>query len=185
MYVDGASNANGSGAGLVLISPEGWDIQYALRFGFPSINNETEYEALVTGPIIAKEMGVRHLKVYSNSRLVVSHATKEYETRENMKQYLRKVKDLIPAFYTFDIQQVSRDENTQADMLSKLATFIPNDLCVQVFFEVLDEPSISRPTPVLQISTEPCWMDLLIQYLIDGSLSQDRAEARKLRNRAA
>ena len=30
LYVNGASNANGSGAGIVLISQEGWDIQYAL-----------------------------------------------------------------------------------------------------------------------------------------------------------
>ena len=47
LYVNGASNANGSGVGLILISPEGWDIQYALHFGFPSTNNEAKYEALI------------------------------------------------------------------------------------------------------------------------------------------
>ena len=94
---------------------------------------------------------------------MVGHVTGEFEAREeNMKQYLQRVKDLTPAFLSFDIQQVPRDENTQADMLSKLATFIPNDLCAQVFFEFLEEPSIKRPAPVLQISNEPCWMDPLI-----------------------
>ena len=34
LSVDGASNAQGSGAGLILTSPEGIDIEYALRFGF-------------------------------------------------------------------------------------------------------------------------------------------------------
>ena len=34
LFVDGASNAQGSGAGLILTSPEGIDIEYALRFGF-------------------------------------------------------------------------------------------------------------------------------------------------------
>ena len=33
-FVDGASNAQGSGVGLILISLEGIDIEYALRFGF-------------------------------------------------------------------------------------------------------------------------------------------------------
>ena len=33
LSVDGASNAQGSGAGLILTSPEGIDIEYALRFG--------------------------------------------------------------------------------------------------------------------------------------------------------
>ena len=34
LFVDGAANAQGSGAGLILTSPEGIDIEYALRFGF-------------------------------------------------------------------------------------------------------------------------------------------------------
>ena len=33
LFVDGATNAQGSGAGLILTSPEGIDIEYALRFG--------------------------------------------------------------------------------------------------------------------------------------------------------
>ena len=45
LFVDGASNAQGSGAGLILTSPEGIDIEYALRFGFQASNNEAEYEA--------------------------------------------------------------------------------------------------------------------------------------------
>ena len=34
LSIDGAANAQGSGAGLILTSPEGIDIEYALRFGF-------------------------------------------------------------------------------------------------------------------------------------------------------
>ena len=34
LSVDGASNARGNGARLILTSPEGIDIEYALRFGF-------------------------------------------------------------------------------------------------------------------------------------------------------
>ena len=33
LFVDGAANAQGSGVGLILTSPEGIDIEYALRFG--------------------------------------------------------------------------------------------------------------------------------------------------------
>ena len=49
LYVDGASNAQGSGAGLVSTSPEGYDLEYSLRFDFPVSNNEAEYEALIAG----------------------------------------------------------------------------------------------------------------------------------------
>ena len=34
LSVDGATNTEGSGAGLILTSLEGIDIEYALRFGF-------------------------------------------------------------------------------------------------------------------------------------------------------
>ena len=34
LFVDEAANAQGSGAGLILTSPEGIDIEYTLRFGF-------------------------------------------------------------------------------------------------------------------------------------------------------
>ena len=40
LSVDGASNVQGSGAGLILTSPEGIDIEYALSFGFHASNNE-------------------------------------------------------------------------------------------------------------------------------------------------
>ena len=43
LSVDGALNAQGSGADLILTSPEGIDIEYALRFGFRTSNNEAEY----------------------------------------------------------------------------------------------------------------------------------------------
>ncbi|KAK3033290.1 hypothetical protein RJ639_033221 [Escallonia herrerae] len=49
LYVDGSSALGSSGAGLILISPEGFTIKYALRFGFQASNNEAEYEALLAG----------------------------------------------------------------------------------------------------------------------------------------
>ena len=39
----------------------------ALRFGFKASNNEAEYEALIVGLNLAKEMKVESLKIYSNS----------------------------------------------------------------------------------------------------------------------
>ncbi|GJY12390.1 reverse transcriptase domain-containing protein [Tanacetum coccineum] len=53
LYTDGASSSDGSGAGLMLINPEGKEYTYALRFEFEITNNEAEYEALVAGSQIA------------------------------------------------------------------------------------------------------------------------------------
>lgn len=87
--MDRALNANGSIARLIFISLKGWDIQYTLWFEFSSTNNETEYKALIFSLTIAKELEVQHLKVHSNSQLLMSHILNEYEAQEeSMKQYL-------------------------------------------------------------------------------------------------
>ncbi|XP_059654534.1 uncharacterized protein LOC132301284 [Cornus florida] len=70
LYVDGSSTARACGAGLVLISPEGENLKYALRFGFKATNNEAEYEALIAGLKLAKAFRVQHLKVFTDSQLV-------------------------------------------------------------------------------------------------------------------
>nr|GEV60376.1 reverse transcriptase domain-containing protein [Tanacetum cinerariifolium] len=46
LFIDGWSCVDGSGAWLILTSPEGVEFTYALRFHFIASNNEAEYEAL-------------------------------------------------------------------------------------------------------------------------------------------
>ena len=58
LFVDGAVNAQGSGAGLILTSLEGIDIEYALRFGFQASNTEVEYEPVIAGLNLAHSMEV-------------------------------------------------------------------------------------------------------------------------------
>ena len=67
LYVDEASNENGSGVGMMLISPKGHKIHCTLHFGFPASNNEAKYEELIAGLKLARELRVDNLKVYSDS----------------------------------------------------------------------------------------------------------------------
>ncbi|GKF79819.1 reverse transcriptase domain-containing protein, partial [Tanacetum coccineum] len=61
LYTNGASSSDGSSVGLMLISPEGKEYMYALRFEFDTINNEAEYELLLAGLRIAGEMEIKNL----------------------------------------------------------------------------------------------------------------------------
>ena len=91
LSVDGAANAQGSGVGLILTSPEGIDIEYALRFGFQASNNEAEYEAVIAGLNLAHSMEVDQLEVCSDSQLVVRQLEDTYEAKdEKMILYLKK-----------------------------------------------------------------------------------------------
>jgi hypothetical protein len=50
MFFDGSKNADGAGAGVVLVSAKGDKLRYALQINFTSCtNNVTEYEALLHG----------------------------------------------------------------------------------------------------------------------------------------
>ena len=51
----------------------------ALRFGFKASNNEAEYEALIVGLKLAREMKVESLEIYNDSQLIVYQVTDEYQ----------------------------------------------------------------------------------------------------------
>jgi hypothetical protein len=59
MYFDGSYTLKGVGAGIVLIPPEGDMLKYAIQIEFPATNNIAEYEGLVTGLQLAKELSLR------------------------------------------------------------------------------------------------------------------------------
>jgi hypothetical protein len=58
MYFDGSYTLKGAGAGVVLIPPKGDMLKYAIQIEFSAINNIAEYEGLVTGLRLAKELGI-------------------------------------------------------------------------------------------------------------------------------
>ncbi|KAL0427702.1 UNVERIFIED_CONTAM: hypothetical protein Slati_2945000 [Sesamum latifolium] len=55
LHVDGSSTIQGSGAGIVITSPQGEDLEFTIKFGFKASNNEAEYEVLVAGMRMAHE----------------------------------------------------------------------------------------------------------------------------------
>ena len=187
LFVDGASNAQGSGAGLILTSPEGIDIEYALRFGFHASNNKAEYEAVIVGLYLAHSLEVDQLEVYSDSQLVVRQIEDTYEAKsETMVLYLQKVRDLLKKFVLVQVKHVPRAENSRADALEKLATALQEDLGRSTPVEYLPEPSIDPYSMVVApVGSVPSWMDPIWDYINDGTLPDDPKEAAKIRVRSS
>nr|XP_043639646.1 uncharacterized protein LOC122610749 [Erigeron canadensis] len=186
LFTDGASSADGSGAGLILTSPEGKEFTYALRFDFKASNNAAEYEALLAGLRIGKQMKVDHIHVCVDSQIVAFQVDGTYEAKEPaMKKYLEKVRQVRQSFKTFRIQNVSRSRNKIADALSKLASTSFAHLTKEVLVEVLQKSSIEEDTVVSPVEEEgQTWMTPIIEYLTSGLLPEDKGEARKIRIKA-
>ena len=187
LSVDGASNEQGSGAGLILTSPEGIDIENALRFGFQASNNEAEYEAVIAGLNLAHSLEVDQLEVCSDSQLVVRQIEDTYEAKSGrMILYLKKVRDLLKKFTMVQVRYIPKAENSQVDALTKLATTSQEDLSRSMPVEYLAEPSIDLcDVEVAPVESEPSWMEPIWDYIIDGRLPDDLKEATKIRTRSA
>ncbi|CAL2276958.1 unnamed protein product [Prunus armeniaca] len=157
LYVDGSSNAQGCGAGLILISPDEVVLEYALRFKFHASNNKAEYEALLAGLRLAKEMGARQIQIFSDSQLVVHQVNQDFTAKD-----------------------VPRSENSHADALARLASAIEQGIGRNIDMKILDQPSTQAPL-ICAIDHSPTWMDPILQFLQNQTLPADPAEARRVR----
>ena len=99
MYFDGSVMAPGSGAGVVLISPDGSRLCYAIRLHFSASNNIAEYEALINRLRITVELGATRLYIRGDSELVIDQVMKESSCKSPlMAAYCQEVRKLEDKF---------------------------------------------------------------------------------------
>ncbi|XP_020997169.1 uncharacterized protein LOC110280453 [Arachis duranensis] len=123
LYVDRSSNKIGSGAGIILVNQEGTQIEVSLKFEFPTSNNQAEYEALIEELKLAEEVGATRVVVLSDSQVVTSQINGEYQAKDpNMKRYLEKTLEHLRRFAETEVKHITRDLNSRAKALSKLAS---------------------------------------------------------------
>ncbi|GKV37451.1 hypothetical protein SLEP1_g45482 [Rubroshorea leprosula] len=190
LYVDGAANVEGSGAGAVLVGLDGFKSEHALRFKFQTTNNAAEYKAQIYGLKLESELKVQSIQVFSDSQLVVRQVNGNCEIRDpQLGCYASVVNRLKSGFVSFQIDKIPRADNHRADELSKLAS--SQDLNPQrsTIIEVLDAPSYTDFIVECQLlSTDPSspsWTTPLIEYLRSGELPKDHSAAKLIKRRAA
>ncbi|XP_060961981.1 uncharacterized protein LOC133032149 [Cannabis sativa] len=187
LYVDGASNTEGSSGRIILISPNNFKVHAALRFEFSASNNEAEYEALIAGLKLAIEMKIEYLQAFSDSQIVVCQVNGEYLARgEHLAKYLEIVCELLQKFKKVVVSRVPRAHNSHADALARLASTREAELLDVIHVDVLTHPTVSRDEVMeIDVSRKVTWMTPIITYLEKDILPDDKIEARKLRHRAA
>ncbi|GKC72182.1 reverse transcriptase domain-containing protein [Tanacetum coccineum] len=213
LFTDGSSCVDGSGAGLILTSPEGTEFTYALRFQFAASNNEAEggggggggggrsteftyalrFQFAASNNEAEYEALIARLQIVARIGVRNVHVSVDSKLvlgtyiakEENMIKYLEKTKSLVSGFNSFSISQVPRSKNKKADALSKIASTSFAHLSKQVLVEILKEKSIQEKEVAAVVEEEgPTWMTPIIEYLRDETLPDDRKEASKLRIKA-
>lgn len=95
MHFDGSLTKETADGGLIFMLPIGEQLQYAVRLRFQASNNVAKYEALVNDLCIAIELGVRHLDVRGDSKLVVGQVMNKSKCHDpKMATYCWEVRRL-------------------------------------------------------------------------------------------
>src|SRR4051812_18804910 len=137
---------NGLGDGIVLTSPKGDHLHYVLQIHFAASKNVAEYEALVHGIKLAKEIGIRNIECFGDSDLVVQQCTGTWDTKDaNMASYRFLVQQISGYFEGCEFHHVPRANNEAADALSKLGS-TRQAIPLGVSLEHIRKPSIV-PSP--------------------------------------
>ncbi|KAM0879176.1 hypothetical protein ACQ4PT_034415 [Festuca glaucescens] len=194
IYFDGSKNLEGAGVGIVLTSPKGDTMRYVLQLQFePCTNNVAEYEALLHGMRVAKEMGATRLRRFGDSDLVASQTSGTCDAIDaNMIAYKRAVDQAGASFAGYVVEWVDMRKNEEADALSRPGSkWQPPP--PGVFLDILTRPSV-RPPSEIDIAEPPApdsvlvavatgagdWMEPYMNYLERQVLPRDEAEARMI-----
>ena len=95
IHFDGFRQLEGSGAGIVLTSPRGDKFCYVLRLMFPYTNNAAEYEALLHGLRMAKEMILSRVRCFGDSDLVAQQVSGKWDSKDPLMAAYRREVDAI------------------------------------------------------------------------------------------
>ncbi|XP_075515629.1 uncharacterized protein LOC142550286 [Primulina tabacum] len=182
VFVDGASSFAGCGVGVVIISPPGEKIKLELRIDSRITNNEAEYEAVLAGIQAVREVGASRIILYSDSQLITQQIKGVYEAKDDrMLKYLQLIKARAEVFADWGIEQIPREENSEADTLEKMTVFLSEvntreDLRVSRLILSTEEEMLPE--------LEDSWMTPLIKFMVNNELPEDRARALKTKRQA-
>ncbi|RDX68077.1 hypothetical protein CR513_52972, partial [Mucuna pruriens] len=183
LSVEGSSNQTGSGAGVILEGPNEILVEQSLHFDFKASNNQAEYKAFLAGMRLALEIEAKRLIAKSDSKLIIGQVNGEYQAKDpRLAKYKERAKTMAASSESFKLLHVPRDQNERADLLAKLAS-TRRGLQRSVIHENINTLTIEKPE-VQCNEQRTTWMDPMVEYLKEGRLPVDPAEASKIRKEA-
>ena len=114
---------------------------------FDATNNEAEYEALIIGLQLAKDLQIKDHHVYFKSLLITNHFNGSYAVKgESLALYLQILKNLASKFKVFGLNQLPREDNDEVDALANLGSSlrIPPETMIAIVHMMI--PTNRNPT---------------------------------------
>lgn len=124
IYIDGASRGNPGEAGFGVFVEDDRGGEKAGLYGYlgRASNNVAEYQGLIHALRWALQQGVKRVRIFSDSELVVRQIEGRYKVKHpDMIPLHRQAKDLMRRFESAALSHVRREQNEEADRLANLA----------------------------------------------------------------
>lgn len=133
---------------------------------------------------MVKQAGAERVRIRSDSRLIVGQVTGTFEAwEERMARYKDLALELLPSFAAFEIAQVPREENLDADILSKVNQTVPSYLTHMAKVQEIGFASIDSIQVNVVDNPQDEWMADLHKFLISGETPAEDDQSRKVRLR--
>nr|KYP56992.1 Gypsy retrotransposon integrase-like protein 1 [Cajanus cajan] len=117
---------------------------------------------------------------------MVEQLSGKYQAKDTLLQrYFHITTHQISSFDEFTIQHVPREQNTRAELLSKLASTKRPGQHRTIIQETLHSPSLNNKVVNVSDNEDLGWMIGIWNYLKDRTLPEGKDEARKMRMRSA
>jgi acyl dehydratase/ribonuclease HI len=122
--IDGAARGNPGPAayGVIVRRPDGTPHESLGKYIGRTTNNVAEYYALIAALDYAAASGIRRLRVYSDSQLIVNQIKGLYKVKHpDLRPLHERAKKQAASLETFAIQYVPREQNRDADKMANAA----------------------------------------------------------------
>jgi ribonuclease HI len=122
MYFDGSACGDGCGIGILLMSPRGAAYSFSIRLPTPCTNNSAEYEVVRKGMELLLQAGAEAVKIFGDSKLVISQLTEEYRCKsESLFPLWVQCLELMAQFRYINFCWIPRIQNSEANDLAQMA----------------------------------------------------------------
>jgi ribonuclease HI len=122
MNFDGAAYREGDGAGVWINHPDGDAKLCSYKLVFECTNNMAEYEALILGLKILKELGAKRIAVHGDSKLIINKIKGIYQEKQpRLRAYRNLLLELLEKFEECNLSAIPREQNHIANALATFA----------------------------------------------------------------
>ena len=121
LFFVGSSCGKRCGIGIVLISPRGARFDFSLPIPSTSTNNQAEYEAVLKGIKLLREIKADPVEIFGDAMLIVNQLIGKYDCNDDiLRIYHEECLELLKEFKMVFIEHIPKMHNREPTSWTKI-----------------------------------------------------------------